>query len=111
MKTRILCFLVGFGLIAAAPLSAKEAPVPVRTVNPEYPAEMRRSGASGLVTVSCIIDEKGSVTDPKVEKSTHATFEQPAVDALRKWKFKPGTEDGNAVPMRILVPIKFICED
>lgn len=109
--TRIL--FLSLVLSASAPLAlrAKEAPVPVRTVTPEYPAEMRRTGASGLVIINCLVDERGAVSDPKVEKSSNAVFERPALDAVQKWKFKPATENGSAVPTRINIPIKFICEE
>ena len=107
---RILLLSIALGLAATTSLRAVEAPVPVRTVAPTYPDEMRRSGASGLVLVNCLIDERGAVTDPKVEKSSNAAFERPAIEALQKWKFKPATENGAAVSVRISIPIKFIVE-
>ncbi len=91
---------------------AIEPPVPVRTVPPKYPPEMRREGTAGLVTVSCLIDEKGNVQDPKVEKSSNDAFSQPALDALLKWKFKPAKKAGTAVAIRVNIPIQFtIAED
>eukprot|EP01035_Chromulina_nebulosa_P057390 gene57390-biopygen41100 len=53
-------------LLSAAPAAfaqTKEAPVPVRTVAPEYPDELRRDGVSGLVMVKCTIDVQGNVVD------------------------------------------------
>jgi len=89
-----------------------EPPVPVRTVPPKFPAEMRRDGVGGLVTVKCTIDEKGNVTDPKVEKTTHDAFVPPALEALRKWKFKPATRAGTPVALKVSIPIQFnISED
>src|SRR5688572_4350887 len=105
---RVLYFLLGLSSAAAALAETKEAPVPVRTVAPDYPEEMRRSGASGLVMVNCLIDERGNVTDPKIEKSSAAAFEKPALEALKKWKFKPAKQDGTAVSMRVVIPIKFV---
>jgi periplasmic protein TonB len=89
---------------------AAEAPVPVRTVSPDYPPAMRSSGASGVVVINCLIDERGNVSDTKIEKSSNVAFERPAVEALQKWKFKPATENGTAVSTRVVIPIKFICE-
>lgn len=106
-----ICFLsIVLSLAAATQVAAKEPPVPVRTVAPEYPESMRRDGSSGLVMVSCLIDERGNVTDPKVEKSSNVAFERPALEALQKWKFKPATENGSAISVRVTIPIKFICE-
>ncbi|HEY4299538.1 MAG TPA: energy transducer TonB [Candidatus Didemnitutus sp.] len=110
MKTKLILLLSGtlaFGAMSARADDAVEAPVPVRTVAPRYPDDMRRDRASGVVTVSCTIDEKGNVTDPKVEKATNVAFSQPALDALRKWKFKPAKKGGNAIPIHVILPIQF----
>lgn len=100
-------------LLALAPLGwaqTKEPPVPVRTVPPDYPNELRREGVSGIVTVKCTIDEQGNVQNPEVEKSTNGAFEKPAIAALKKWKFKPAKQDGNPVSTKVSIPIKFVFE-
>jgi periplasmic protein TonB len=107
---RVLYFLIGLTVPTAAFAQASEPPVPVRTVAPEYPSEMRRTAASGLVMVNCLVDEKGNVTDPKIEKSTAEAFEKPAIEALKKWKFKPAKQDGAPVAVRVCIPIKFVFE-
>ena len=60
MKNAHLLRILGLFLVATVALRADtEAPVPVRTVAPDYPGALKRSGVSGLVTLSCLIDEKG----------------------------------------------------
>lgn len=104
--------LVFFALAAFAPLRADfEPPVPVRTSAPVFPYELRHDGISGVVLVNCLIDAQGNVTDMKVVKSTHDAFVEPAIAALKKWKFKPAQRDGNSVPVRVSIPIKFTIED
>jgi protein TonB len=115
MKTKNLSLLVWVLLLGSLqfPLRAAdgtEPPVPVRTVAPKFPENMRRDGTSGLVTVSCLIDENGNVTDPKVVKSSNEAFSEPAVEALKKWKFKPAKKDGEAVAIRVSIPVKFNCD-
>jgi len=98
---------------AAAPVLAQtktEPPVPVRTVPPDYPSELRREGVSGLVMIKCNIDEKGDVTETIVEKSSNEAFDKPAVAAVKKWKFKPAKQDGNPVAIKVSIPIKFVFE-
>jgi len=110
MKTKILIlFIVALVFVRLPALAADgvEPPVPVRTVPPVFPEELRRDGVSGVVTVSILIDEKGNVTEPKVVKTTHEAFSQPAMDALAKWKFKPAKQAGEAVAMRVSIPIQF----
>jgi protein TonB len=87
-----------------------EPPVPVRTVAPDVPPSFARNGASGLVTVSFTVDEKGNVQDVSVVKSSHAELEEPAMKAIKKWRFKPARKDGNPVAMHVSIPIKFQIE-
>ncbi len=114
MKTKTLLLFTA-GLLLATPFvragDAMEPPVPVRMVPPKYPTEMRREGTSGVVTVSCLIDEKGNVQEPKVEKASNEAFSQSAIDAVRKWKFKPAKRDGSAVSIRVSIPIQFSVTD
>lgn len=105
--SRLVFVLAAF---VAPAFAASEPPVPVRTVAPEYPSELRRDGVSGLVMVKCTIDEQGNVIDPQVEKSSNAAFEKPAVEALKKWKFKPAKQDGAPVAIKVSIPIKFVFE-
>lgn len=100
-------------LVLHSPVVAQtkpEPPVPVRTVPPDYPHELRREGVSGLVMVKCSIDEHGNVTGTEVEKSSNAAFESPALAAVRKWKFKPARLDGSPVAVKVSIPIKFVFE-
>jgi protein TonB len=103
--------LLSAGFVTSALAQTKaEPPVPVRTVAPEYPSELRREGVSGLVMVKCTIDVQGNVTETTIEKSSNAAFEQPAVAAVKKWKFKPAKQDGNPVAITVSIPIKFVFE-
>ena len=111
MKTLTKLILVG--LLVGSPLFAQtktEPPVPVRTVAPDYPVQLKRDGVTGVVMVKCTIDEKGNVTETTVEKSSNDAFDEPAVAALKKWKFKPAKQDGNPVAIKVSIPIKFVYE-
>lgn len=113
---RILILLVAVGL-AAAPLrlSADDtihskvdvSPVPVRTPPPKYPPEMKRAGITGVVAVSIVIDEKGAVVESSIVKASKSEFEEPALDAVKYWKFKPAKKDGESVKCRVTVPLRF----
>ncbi len=111
MKTKILPLIVLITALGTLPVAlfadGTEPPVPVRTIAPKFPDEMRRAGNSGLVTVSCLIDEKGNVTEPKVVKASNEAFSGPAIEALSKWKFKPAKKDGAPVAIRVNIPVQF----
>lgn len=114
---RLLIML--FAATLALPLLADDTiytkvdvnPVPVKTPPPEYPYTMKREGTSGVVAVSIVVDEKGAVASCTVAKSTHADFEAPALEAIKKWKFKPAQKDGVPVKMKLTVPLRFNLEE
>ena len=109
MKHALRNLLCLAGLAAGGILHAAdtEPPVPMRTVMPEYPAAMKASGTSGIVMLTCAIDEKGQVTEAKVTKTTNVAFNEAAVAAVEKWKFRPAQKDGKPVAVLITVPVKF----
>ena len=101
-----IALLVGSAVSLAAE-EKSEPPVPVRTVMPQIPASFSRTGSSGLVTVSFLVDEKGLVQQAAVEKSSDPELNEPALLAIRKWRFKPARKEGTPVAMRVSIPIKF----
>lgn len=74
---------------------------------PQYPAEFRRRGVAGTVTIAFTVDVHGRVANPRVERSTNPAFESPALEAVRQWRFEPGTRKGQPVPFRMRIPITF----
>jgi protein TonB len=105
--------LLAFLALPAVTLLAEEKtepPVPVRMVAPEPPASFSRSGATGLVTVTFTVDDKGNVQDPSVVKSSHHELDESALAAIKKWRFKPAKKDGVPVAIKVTIPIKFEVE-
>lgn len=74
---------------------------------PVYPSEMRGKRLEGVVNIIFVIDPTGKVINPRVDKSTHAAFEKPALDAVRRWKFEPAVKGGQRVACKMRVPIRF----
>ncbi len=75
----------------------------------EYPNELREAGVEGKVVLAGIVGVDGLIEEGSVEvmSSTHADFEQSAIQALRDSRFEPGVVDGEAVRVRVEVPIQF----
>ena len=96
---------------AEANSNRTDLPSPVHTVRPEFPWSMRRAGIPGYVNVRCLIDAQGRVAETTVATATDDAFVKPALLALRQWQFKPAMRDGVAVPMAILVPIRFSLQE
>ena len=74
---------------------------------PTYPYDMRRAGINGSVVVEFIISTDGDVIQTQVVKSSHREFEMPALQAVQKWKFKPGRRRGQVVNVRASQLLEF----
>ncbi len=85
----------------------EKRPEPVSQVAPAYPAELRKAKIEGLVTLIFLLSEEGRVEDARVETSSRPEFEKPALDAIRKWRFRPGMKDGQAVRTYLRMPMRF----
>jgi TonB family protein len=80
----------------------------VREVPPVYPREAERQGIRGWVDVEFTIAPDGSTQDVVVrDAQPQRTFDQSAVDAVRRWRFEPVVRDGAAVPQRAAMRIRF----
>lgn len=89
-----------------------QAPTARFQAQPVYPFEMRRAGITGEVLVGFIVDSNGDVREAYAIRSTQREFEAAAVQAVSKWKFRPGKKGGRSVNTKMQVPIVFsITED
>jgi protein TonB len=84
-----------------------QVPVPRFQAKPQYPFEMRRSGVAGEVVVDFIVNASGDVQNAYAARSTQREFEASAIQAVSKWKFRPGKKGGRAVATHMQVPIVF----
>jgi len=83
------------------------APRPISQRAPTYPPELRRAGISGTVVLMFVVRDDGSTSNITVERSDNPAFEEPAIRAVRRWRFEPGEKDGKAVNTRVRIPIPF----
>jgi protein TonB len=82
-------------------------PRPTRQIKPVYPPALKSQGIEGRVLIRFDIDKQGNVVDATAKKSDHPAFAAYAVDAVRKWKFEPGMQNGEPVPFTMIAPIVF----
>ena len=82
-------------------------PVPKFQARPSYPPEMRSAGVAGQVVVDFIVDRNGDVQRAYAVRSSQREFEEAAVTAVSKWKFKAGQKGGRDVGTHMQVPIVF----
>jgi len=83
-----------------------QKPRPVYQPSPNITERMRRR-APGTVYVIFIVNEQGRVEEARIQKASDPVFTQPALAAVKKWRFEPGKRNGEPVPFRMVVPITF----
>jgi protein TonB len=84
-----------------------KAPVLVHKVEPVYPQIFVRSGVPATVVVRCVIDRNGAVRDPEIVVSAAPPFNAAVLDAVRKWRFRPGSLRGEAVEVYLDLTVSF----
>ena len=77
-------------------------------VPPEFPLAARERAISGWVDVQFMVNTDGSVSDPAVVRAEPAgLFDQPATEAVRKWRYRPILRDGQPINQRARVRVVF----
>lgn len=84
-----------------------KAPVLLQRADPVYPEEARAARISGIVIVEVVIDKNGEVRDAVILKDLPNGLGQAAVDAVKQWKFKPATKDGQPVDVLFNLTVNF----
>ena len=73
----------------------------------QYPKEAKESGTEGRVLVQFVVTPEGSVRDAKVIHSASEELDREALRVAKQAKFKPGTQNGEVVPVQMSIPIVF----
>jgi len=83
------------------------APTVLFKVEPEYSEEARKAKWQGTVVLSLVVDETGHPQSLKVLRSLGLGLDQKAIEAVEKWKFKPGVKDGKPVAVQATIEVNF----
>src|SRR5579859_1641000 len=107
--------LLLFGLFLPSIALAQEAELPkgfappklLERVEPSYPPEARAAGASGTVLLQIVIERDGSVSSATVARPAGHGFDEAALEASRKLRFAPATQDGVPVSVQLNYEVRF----
>jgi TonB family protein len=82
-------------------------PTPIYQPEPEYSEEARRKSVSGIVLLKLVVTAKGDTSNIMIARSLGSGLDEKAIEAVRQWKFKPATKDGEPVSVQIAVEVSF----
>jgi|WetSurMetagenome_2_1015567.scaffolds.fasta_scaffold300059_2 TonB family protein len=87
----------------------EELPVIVTLQPPVYPPMAVKAQIEGTVTVKVLVDKSGNVRDAIVVKPSgaNAGFEEAALEAAKKGKWKPAIQNKQPVAVWVSYPIQF----
>jgi len=110
----LLCLMVAAATaraqeIVPTPGGGVTTPVVMTEVKPDYTPEAKKARIQGLVEMSVVVKDDGSVGEVKVTKSLDQKYglDDQAVIAMKKWKFRPGTKEGKPVAVLVNVEMSF----
>ena len=79
------------------PVRVADVPRQTWRVDPVYPPLQRLRRTEGFVILQVTVDREGDVSDVSVLRSDVDAFAEPAVSAVRQWRYEPTVIDGRPV--------------
>lgn len=83
------------------------APVPIFKPEPEYSEEARKAKFQGAVLLAIVILPDGSTSNIRVIRPLGLGLDEKAIEAVKKWRFRPSLKDGQAVAVSANVEVNF----
>lgn len=83
------------------------APVVLYAPDPEFSEEARKAKVAGNVLVYLQVDTQGHPVHVRVLRGIGMGLDEKAVEAVKRYKFKPAMENGHPVPVEMNVEVNF----
>jgi protein TonB len=84
-----------------------KAPVAINRAKPDYTDAARKAHISGVVVVEAVVNKQGEVEQAKVLKGLPMGLSEQAIEAVKKWRFHPGTLNGQPVDVVFSLTVNF----
>jgi TonB family protein len=89
------------------PPGAFSGPTPLDKADPKYPQSIIEQHVDGEVVLYAIVRKDGSVDGIQLVRKLDPQLDKNSMEALARWKFRPGTRDGIPVDVEMVVHIPF----
>lgn len=87
-----------------------KAPVVTDRAEPVYTTTARKARVSGVVVVEAVIGKNGRAEEVRVLKGLPMGLSEAAVEAVKKWRFQPGTLNGKPIATIFSLTVTFKLE-
>jgi TonB family protein len=84
-----------------------KAPTGTFTPEPDFSEEARKAKFQGEVSLSLVVDKAGNVARIRVDKVLGHGLDEHAMQAMKAWRFTPGSRNGEPVAVRERVSVGF----
>ena len=104
-------------ILVSTPFAAQEqarttSPVLIKEVKPDYTDAAKARKVQGTVEMAVLVQTDGAPgPDVRILKSLDPDLDQQAIKAVRQWRFKPGTKDGQPVAVDVNIEMTFTLRD
>jgi TonB family protein len=99
----------GTGGGAYRPGNGVMSPEVIHEERPQYTSEAMRAKVQGVVEVEAVVMPDGTVGPVQIVRSLDDRFglDQKAVEAVKRWRFRPGTRMGKPVAVLVNIELTF----
>jgi protein TonB len=78
----------------------------IHSPKPQYPPLARAARVTGVVLLNATISKEGTIKDLRVI-SGHALLNDAAIEAVKQWRYKPQTLNGQAIEVITTITVNF----
>lgn len=82
-------------------------PTLISKVEPQYTEEARTAKYDGSVMLAVVVGADGKAEDIRILKPLGMGLDEKAIEAVRQWVFRPGTNQGVPVRVRAQIEVNF----
>jgi TonB family protein len=82
-------------------------PAPIHTPEPDYSEIARRKRVQGTLMLNVLVDKTGQIVRIRIQRPLGMGLDEQAVNALKTWRFKPATRNGEPIPVEMNIEISF----